>query len=94
MAAKANLSGATFSGNVEVPSMTVTGNLVVQGTTTTVDTTNYAIRDNMLYMNQAGVFAISDAVGDGTTVTYTAHDRNGIIKDLHAIAFPAMDAIS
>jgi hypothetical protein len=76
LASKADLAGATFSGSVEVPSMTVTGNLVVQGTTTTVDTTNYSIRDNMLYMNQAGVFAISDAIGNGATVTYTAQDHD------------------
>lgn len=76
LSSKANLSGATFSGNVEVPGMTVTGNLVVQGTTTTVDTTNYAIRDNMIYMNQAGMFAVTNAVGNGTTVTYTAPNHD------------------
>jgi hypothetical protein len=74
---KANLSGATFTGDVTVETnITVEGNLTVQGTTTTVNTTNYEIRDNMIYMNQAGAFALTNAVGNGTIVTYTApgHD--------------------
>jgi hypothetical protein len=64
------------SGNIEATNLVVTGDLTVQGTTTTVNTTNYEIRDNMIYMNQAGAFALTDAVGNGTIVTYTApgHD--------------------
>jgi hypothetical protein len=73
---KANLAGATFTGDLEIPNVVITGNLLVQGTTTTINTTDYAIRDNMLYMNQAGLFDVTNAVGNGTTVTYTApsHD--------------------
>lgn len=65
-----------IDGEFEVANLTVVGDLTVQGTTTTVNTTNYEIRDNMIYMNQAGAFALTDAVGNGTIVTYTApgHD--------------------
>lgn len=69
--AKAPLAGATFTGNVEAPNITITGNLTVQGTTTTVNTKDYTVRDNMIYMNQAGAFTVSNAVGDGTNVVYT-----------------------
>ncbi len=78
---KANLSGATFTGDLEIPNVTITGNLLVQGTTTTIDTTNYTIRDNMLYMNQAGAFAVTNAVGNGTTVTYTAPGHDFVSGD-------------
>lgn len=73
---KANLSGATFSGDIEAPNLTISGDLYVAGTTTTVSSKSYTTRDNMIYMNQAGAYEITDASGDGTTVTYTApgHD--------------------
>lgn len=79
--AKASLSGATFTGDLEIPNVTITGNLLVQGTTTTINTTDYAIRDNMIYMNQAGVFDITNAVGNGTTVTYTAPGHDFVSGD-------------
>lgn len=74
--AKAAIAGQVFTGDIEAPNLVITGNLIVQGTTTTVNTTDYAVRDNMLYLNQAGMFDITNAVGNGTTVTYTApgHD--------------------
>lgn len=74
--AKAAIAGQVFTGDIEAPNMVITGDLVVQGTTTTVNTTDYAVRDNMIYLNQAGMFDITNAVGNGTTVTYTApgHD--------------------
>lgn len=37
--------------NVEFSSITVTGNLVVQGTTTTVNTVTLSVQDNMIYLN-------------------------------------------
>ena len=69
--AKANLAGATFTGAIEATNLVLSGNLTVQGTTTTVNTKDYSVRDNMIYLNQAGAFSISNAVGDGTNVVYT-----------------------
>lgn len=73
---KANISGQVFTGDIEAPNLVITGDLLVQGTTTSINTKDYAVRDNMIYLNQAGAFAITNAVGNGTTVTYTApgHD--------------------
>jgi hypothetical protein len=68
---KANLAGATFTGAIEATNLVLSGNLTVQGTTTTVNTKDYSVRDNMIYLNQAGAFSISNAVGDGTNVVYT-----------------------
>ena len=68
---KASLSGATFTGNIEGTNATFTGNVTVQGELQVVDTTNYSVRDNMIYLNQAGYFDITNAVGNGTAVVYT-----------------------
>jgi hypothetical protein len=74
---KANLSGATFTGDVEAGNVTITGNLYVQGTTTTVSTSDLTIKDNMIYLNQAGLSTITAATGNGTSVTYTTSDDHG-----------------
>lgn len=73
---KANISGQVFTGDIEAPNLTITGDLLVQGTTTSINTKDYTVRDNMIYLNQAGLFDVTNAVGNGTTVTYTApgHD--------------------
>jgi len=75
--AKAALSGATFTGSVEIPGLTITGNLVVQGTTTTVSAADLKLRDNMIYLNQAGSSVITNAVGNGTAVVYTTQAAHG-----------------
>lgn len=75
--AKAALAGATFTGDVEVPDMTITGNLIVQGTTTTISASDLSVKDNMIYLNQAGASVLTDAVGDGTNVVYTTTEAHG-----------------
>jgi hypothetical protein len=52
--------------------LTVNGNLAVQGTTTSTFSTTVATRDNLIYLNAAEDAAITNAVGNGTYVTYTA----------------------
>ncbi len=78
---KASLSGAIFSGDIDVQNITIAGDLTVGGTATIVDTKNYTTRDNMVYMNQAGEFSITNAVGDGTSVVYTAPDHDYSVGD-------------
>jgi hypothetical protein len=78
---KANIDGQVFTGNIEAPNITITGDLFVAGTTTTINTTDYSVRDNMIYLNQAGMFDITNAVGNGTTVTYTAPGHDYQIED-------------
>jgi plasmid maintenance system antidote protein VapI len=74
---KANLASPVFTGEVETSDLTVTGNLIVQGTTTTVSASDLKLRDNMIYMNQAGSSVITNAVGDGTNVVYTTSEAHG-----------------
>jgi len=69
--AKAPIANATFTGSTEAVDLTLTGNLYVQGSTTTISTSNLKLRDNMTYLNQAGAFDLSGASGDGTNVIYT-----------------------
>ena len=64
----------TFSGDV-----VIAGDLTVQGTTTTITAQDLAIADNMIYMNQGVEVDISNAVGDGSFVTYTTTDNNYIV---------------
>ena len=52
--------------------LTVSGDLNVLGTTTTVDVANLSVTDNIIYLNNAGSATITNAVGNGSTVTYTA----------------------
>jgi hypothetical protein len=74
---KANLASPVFTGEVETSDLTVTGNLIVQGTTTTVNASDLKLRDNMIYLNQAGSSVITNAVGDGTNVVYTTSEAHG-----------------
>lgn len=71
-----NAASQTLEGD-----LTVSGDLIVSGTTTTINTKNYTTRDNMIYLNQAGEFDITNAVGDGTSVTYTAPGHNYEVGD-------------
>jgi hypothetical protein len=74
---KANISSPVFTGEVETADLTVTGNLFVQGTTTTVSASDLKLRDNMIYLNQAGLSVITAAVhGSGNTV-FTTEDAHG-----------------
>lgn len=74
---KAALAGAVFTGDVEATDLLVTGNLIVQGTTTTISTSNLKLQDNMVYLNQAGLATLTNAVGDGTNVVYTTESAHG-----------------
>lgn len=74
---KANLASPTFTGEVEAADVTITGNLIVQGTTTTVSASDLKLRDNMIYLNQAGSSVITAAThGSGNTV-FTTQDAHG-----------------
>lgn len=69
----------TFA-NVSVTGLTVTGDLEVQGTTTTVNSTNLAIADNLIYLNDGNTTANVDLgwVGNYNDGTY-AH--TGVYRD-------------
>ena len=49
----------------------IQGDLTVQGTSTFISTESFAISDNFVYLNTPAPVTITNAVGDGTKITYT-----------------------
>ena len=69
----------TFAGGVAIAkklfvggNLTIDGDFTVGGTSTVIHAQNLTVSDNMLYLNEANSATITNAVGNGTTVTYTA----------------------
>ena len=56
----------------------IDGDLTVSGTTTTVFSATTRINENLLYLNEGGEATITGAVGNGTTVTYTADNTYSV----------------
>lgn len=48
---KANLAGASFTGDVSGTNLTLSGNLTVQGTTTSLETVNSQVKDSIMLLN-------------------------------------------
>jgi hypothetical protein len=69
--AKASLSGATFTGPVAGTSLTLSGNLTVNGTTTTINTNTLDVKDKNITLGvSAGPSPIYvDAAADGGGIT-------------------------
>jgi hypothetical protein len=65
--AKASLSGATFTGAVSGTSLTLSGDLTVNGTTTTINSTEITVDDKNLVLGS--VATPSDAGADGGGIT-------------------------
>ena len=71
-----NSSGvASLASDASGTNLTLSGDLTVNGTTVTVSASNLAVSDNMIYLNQGVEATVTNAVGDGTNVVYTA-DNN------------------
>ena len=64
----------TADGNLQID-----GNLIVSGTSTTINAANLAVSDNMLYMNNGIQSTVTNAVGNGTTITYTVIEHNYLV---------------
>ena len=67
LAAKASLSGATFTGAVSGTSLTLSGDLTVNGTTTTINSTTLAVDDKNVVLGD--VATPSDVTADGGGIT-------------------------
>ena len=80
LSAKAALAGATFTGDVTVPNITVSGNLTVSGTTTTVSSTNLEVTDPLIYIGTGNSANASDLgiVGHFNNGVY---QHTGLIRD-------------
>jgi len=78
--AKASLSGATFTGAVSGTSLTLSGNLTVNGTTTTVNTTNFTTSDPVIYLG-AGNNANTVDLGFVASYNDGTYAHQGLVKD-------------
>lgn len=82
--AKANLSGATFTGDVTVETdLIIDGNLTVSGTTTTVSAQNLVVSDPLIYIGEGNTdnlvdLGIVSSFNDGT------YQHAGIVRDASA----------
>jgi hypothetical protein len=80
---KADLAGATFTGNVEVDgSLVVDGNLTVNGNTFAVSATSITISDNMVQLAHQNM---ANTVDLGLVVGYnngSANVHSGIVRDV------------
>lgn len=80
LAAKAALAGATFTGDISGTNLTLSGNLTVNGTTTTVSSTNLEITDPLIYIGTGNSANANDLgiVGHFDNGTY---QHTGIVRD-------------
>ena len=78
--AKAPKAGPTFTGTLAAADVTISGNLTVSGTTTTVNTTNFTTSDPVIYLGEGNNANLVDIgfVGSYNDGTY-AHQ--GLVKD-------------
>lgn len=106
IATLAQLSGATFTGNITAPqintgtlgvlntitagSIVIDGDLTVNGTTTTVNTSDLSIADNLIYLNEALEYSITTVSGNGTNQTYTT-STNHDITDAMVVRITGVD---
>lgn len=66
--AKASLSGATFTGAVSGTSLTLSGNLTINGTTTTINSTELSVDDKNIVLGDVATPSDSTADGGGITL--------------------------
>ena len=82
---KAPLASPTFTGTVSAAGITssgnvqIDGNLIVSGTTSTVNTATVTTRDNLIYLNADLDLTILDATHNTTTVEYQVSDNADIV---------------
>lgn len=67
---------ADVSGTFTANNLVIDGDLTVNGTSTTINTTDLAIKDNLIYLNEAMEATVTNAVGDGSNVVYTVDNSN------------------
>ena len=58
---KASLSGAAFTGDVSGTNLTLSGNLTVQGTTTSLETVNSQVKDSLMLLNDGAASSANNA---------------------------------
>ncbi len=77
-AAKANLSGASFTGDVSGTNLVLSGNLTVNGTTTSVQTTNSEIKDAIMLINDGAAGSANNGNDAGFIIERGSSDDGNI----------------
>ncbi len=77
---KADLAGPTFTGTTTAAALTVTGNLTVQGTTTTVSSSNLSISDPMIYLGEGNSGNSAD-LGFVSNYNDGTYQHSGLVRD-------------
>ena len=77
-AAKANLSGAAFTGDVSGTNLVLSGNLTVNGTTTSVQTTNSEIKDAIMLINDGAAASANNGNDAGFIIERGSSDDGNI----------------
>jgi len=81
---KADLAGATFTGDVTVETnLIIDGNLTVTGTTTTVDTQDLVVTDPMIYMGEGNTANLVD-LGIVSSFDDGTYQHTGLVRDASA----------
>ena len=70
-------NSASFSGNVSAADITVSGNLTVNGTTTTIDTTNVEVKDSIMNISK-GASGAANASNDGGFVVERGSNEDNV----------------
>jgi hypothetical protein len=76
--AKANLAGAAFTGDVSGTNLVLSGNLTVNGTTTSVQTTNSEIKDSILLINDGAAGSTNNSNDAGLIIERGTGDGGNI----------------
>lgn len=78
--AKASLAGATFTGDVSGTNLVLSGDLTVNGTTTTVNTTNFETADPLIYLGE-GNSSNSVDLGFISSFNDGLYQHSGLVRD-------------
>ena len=75
----ARLDGATFTGDLAGTNLVLSGNLTVEGTTTTLDTTNTTITDSLLALSKGANLLTNASSDSGILIERGSSEDNAAI---------------
>lgn len=83
LAAKAPLANPTFTGTVNAANVTITGDLTVEGTTTTVSAQDLVVSDPLIYIGEGNTANLVD-LGIVSNFNDGTYQHSGIVRDSSA----------
>ena len=75
---KANLAGATFTGDLGGTNLTLSGNLTVQGTTTSIETVNSQVKDSLMLLNDGAASSPNNSSDVGLIMERGSSDDGNV----------------